>query len=137
MNEPWHAFLQSCLNVSGLYVYRGTIYLGVRNLSWCRNLIENTCGKRPMSKRSGDWGVGICQGVEAVLKAGSPAKTMTSPLIIPTVLAFVFYFKFSIDFINLLVATIAGYRTSPVVFTIFIYNLLSIKIIVSSLRQNK
>ena len=62
--------------VSGLYVYRGTMCLGVRKLSSCRILIETTCGKRPMSERSGDWGAGLSPGVGVDLKAGSHAKTI-------------------------------------------------------------
>ena len=41
---------------------------------------------RPMSERSGDWGAGLSPGVGVILKVVSHAKTMTSPLIIPTVL---------------------------------------------------
>ena len=43
-----------------------------------------------MSERSGDWGAGLNPGVGLVLAAGSPAKTMTSLLNIPTVLAKVY-----------------------------------------------
>ena len=40
-----------------------------------------------MSERSGDWGAGLCLGVGIVMAVGSPAKTMTSLLNIPTVLS--------------------------------------------------
>ena len=83
-------FLPSCCAVSCLYEYRGTMCLGVVYLSRFRNLIEITCGRRPMSERSGDWGAGLCPVVGIVLAAGSEAKTMTSLLNIPTVLAAVY-----------------------------------------------
>ena len=85
----WHVFLPSCCEESCLYVYRGTMCLGAGYLSRCRNLIEITSGRRPMSERSGDWGAGLCPDVGLVLAVGAKAKTVTSLLNIPTVLGLV------------------------------------------------
>ena len=95
----WHVFLQPCCEVSCLYVYRGTMCLGAGYLSRCRNVIEITSGKRPMSERSGDWGARLRPVVGVILAAGSEAKNMTSLLNIPTVLALAYFsFKKSLYF---------------------------------------